>query len=145
MGISNLIRQQKEKFFAAKDKFDRGRIIAETEKLNRAKEREAELAKLNAQKQIAARDLAAIKGYNEKVAGPSKVQRFAKGLAKAVNQGRKSLQANQVKLNKGNFLNASPGGRGPFATNPSGGNPFNLGPSKKAEPKQRKKVIKIEI
>lgn len=141
MGISGLIKQQKSKFFAARDKFSRARIVAETERLERERRSEAERAKLNAAKQRAARDLQKIKGYNQKVQGSSKVQKFGKGLAKVINQGRAQLQEQKQKTGGINFGAAS----SPFGgSSGKRSGPFALGTTK-PEKKNKGKRITITI
>lgn len=139
MGISSLIRKEKEKFFAAKLDRDKSRIIRENAKLEKIKAREAELAKVNTKRENLQRDVGKLRSYNKRVAGPSKVQRFGSGLAKVMNEGKSQLAKQKAKTGGINFGGT---GKDPFGGG-STGDPFGMKP--KAQPKKKNKVTKIII
>lgn len=141
MGIGSLIKREKSRFFSAKYNRDRTKIMKETEALESARAREAELAKLNAAKQRVSRDLGKIKMYNQKVQGPSKAQRFATGLATAINKGREQL-AKQQQKSRG--LDFGPSNGGPFGLGSSGSSPFAPSKPVKQKSKPKKKITKTE-
>jgi len=137
MGILGLIQQEKAKFFSRRLDRDKSRIAHETARLEEVRTREAELAKANAQKAQLSQDVSRLKAFNKKVQGPSKVQKFAKGLAKVMDESK----ARSAK--RGNVF----GGSGSSNKDIFGGgssSPFG-GSSKKAEPKPKKKRIVIDL
>lgn len=140
MGISSLIRNEKQKFFSAKLSRDKATIIKQTEKLERERMREGELAKLNARRQKAERDVSKIKSYNQKNTPKSKAKRFGQNLANVINKGKTALAEQKQKTGGIDF-----GGnkaRDPFSS--SGDSSFSFGPTKK-EVKPKSQTITIKI
>lgn len=118
VNIRGIINREKNRFMKFRSENQKRRIMAQTLELEKARAREAELAKVNAAKQAAQRDLEKIKSYNKKVAGPSKLQKFSKNLATVMDKGKEAKK-------KGYFKGIDFGGN----KNPPG-SVFDLGPKR---------------
>lgn len=100
VNIGRFIRREKERFRSFRTRIETERIKTETARLEAEKKRQGDLARINARKQIAQRDVDQIKAYNEKVRGPSKLKRFGQGAAKAMDK-IKETKASRDKAGKG--------------------------------------------
>jgi hypothetical protein len=145
VNVLKMIRREKEKFRNYQDVRQRSRIMEQTAKLEAEKVRAGEIAKLNARKQTAQRDVEKLQEYNQKIEGPSKFQQFGAGLTKTIGQGSEKLKEfkktrkstpkgnykgeNLRSVNRGSGINFGGSGRDPFAM--GGGSPSfgSSGPS----------------
>lgn len=136
MNIRALISQEKSKFFDRRTEKRQQRIISETAELEKEKARQKSLAEANKKRERLQQEVGRLSSYNQRVAGPTKFQRFGKGLAAITNKGRQGL----ANAKKAGFL------KGPNVGGPSFGinnSVFDLG---KKEPKKEKpKAITIKI
>jgi len=163
MGILNLIREQKEKFRTIQTGKQKERIMRENIKLEKERARQTEIAELNAERAQLKSDVQNVKKFNQKVEGPSKLQRLGSGLAKVMNDRKAARSGGGSKpsgrglgllggINQRSSLNlgggGSPGyseGRGsPFS---GGGKGLDLGfgspkpVAKKTKTKSRREII----
>ena len=141
MGIINAIQKQKENFQRLRQSVTLKKINRETEQLKAEKIKQGEIARANADKQKALRDVQSIKSYNAKVEGqtPNKLKQFGEGLAKVINQAKtqekkdvkSGFKGNAVKkLNKINTGSHSDLGNRGFNFGGGGSSPFNTGTSR---------------
>jgi len=143
VNVMGMIRREKERFRNIKHKRTKSRIMSETAQLEAEKRRQGEMAKISAQKQSAERDVQALSSYNARVEGPTKGQKFASGLQKAINKGkefqqsRKAVPQNKLGGSQGIQFGGSGfgGGMNKGPDFGSGGSPFGF---------QKKEVVKKE-
>jgi len=163
VNVLKMIRREKEKFRNYQDVRQRSRIMEQTAKLEAEKVRAGEIAKLNARKQTAQRDVEKLQEYNQKIEGPSKFQQFGAGLTKTIGQGSEKLKEfkktrkstpkgnykgeNLRSVNRGSGINFGGSGRDPFAMGRSSGgsSPFGFSQDKPKEEKKKERGITIKI
>jgi len=157
MGIMGMIAKAKEGFRDMTVERRKQLALQETERLRREKIRMGELAKAQAEQARLEKDVKNISSFTEKHRVPTTMQKFAHGLQKTVNAGKKATKGLHPKgLSLG--APASSGSRGlnnsgqgsPFGASRNldvGGNSggFTFGPSPKiAKPKQKSTTIIIK-
>lgn len=100
MNIAELIQKKKEQFKDASIERRKQRAVKEANDLYRERIRQGELAKVEAIKVQNKKDVEAIKSFNARAEGPSKLQRFGQGLASVVNKGKEGVKKHQAKMEK---------------------------------------------
>lgn len=141
VNIRRMINQSKAKFRQFRTGRTQSKIMKQTAKLEAEKIRLGEVAKLRAAEQRARRDVEAIKDYNTKVEGPSKLQRFGTNLANVIEKGkekeakrkmgvagrRRIIGTSPQQVSRGSMLDLG-GKRGlDFGGNDKGKSPFMFG------------------
>lgn len=101
MGIRDFIQKEKEKFRSMQLGRQKEKIKLQTAQLEKERVRQAELAKLNAEKARLQRDVGNIQQFNQKIEGQSKLQRLGAGLKTAINKGKEIRNKTSTRGNRG--------------------------------------------
>lgn len=142
MGVLGFIAKKKEQFRDATVEARKELAYRETEKLERERKRQAELAKALGRKAVVQKDVERISGFTEKHRVPSRMERLGKGLAKhiegskakAKSRGSSGMRMKVRAPQSSGSTGLSMEGRDVFSTGSNldtGGRGLDFGPKKK--------------
>lgn len=101
MGIRSFIQREKEKFRSQQAGRQRDKIKLQTAQLEKERIRQGELVKLNAEKARLQRDVGNLQQFNQKVEGPSRLQRLGAGIKATINKGKELRAKSSTGKNRG--------------------------------------------